>query len=649
MWPSDYRADDTNATALLNTNLWALQTTRVQTLVSTTNFIPSFTLGGETVGPFTNSPYSWTNVYYTRIGDGSAAYYPGATNISTASYTNGTVLITNTTSAITVGGEFSFRANHIDMRTLDIKNNFDRRYEIYCPTQTAYMAANFPNNLDTNFFLDPLLLSTNLQLYKSERTNLVWIKQQLFETFSNYCDMGQADTGGLYGAYLESSNRWQYGNVQSCVGGTQDAYVAQWILTRPLDLPRISIESLARTNSLFPHTITTNILTNAPGYYYGIYTQETIAGATYTTLTYSSGWFDFTPYRAIGGILSNAMLPRVMTNSWTFDPWAIASTNGVTNALYTANGYNDDYTAQYVGNYDTNGVKTSACVTVFYEVTNAIFTGCVYSATNFSSLSVIITNDFIDDGYDWEDYGWRWIPFVFSNMQHLILNSHQTITNWIEVQANFNNCGVTNTCQADWSTNTTDTTDYGDYYYEFIGSADPSPVIYTAYGLVIDDGNGDDGFLYEKKAQAITIALPVSKLDNISSDIYLFTEIFDFNIELVAGGATWCAQIGDYPYPFSVSDAYATVLKSAGKYSTVDNRFGGYLESFPIDAGEFDWLALPDYTVLINTWDYDYDSVPWLDDPSGTYDRLKGWGIYNLIWDDGSGTDFSIKTVIRFD
>ena len=334
-------------------------------------------------------------------------------------------------------------------------------------------------------------------LYKEDRDNLTSFKDTILDSLSSYVNTNLMMTNENFNEYLSTPNGWHWATTGNITNDNQIEY--KWQLRdTPDSLPVMSKPVLLQMLTNLPREEVIEQEYSSPSIYgwevyeatgsqQWLYVQNSATNGLVTIRTnYYNTWFDYTPYRDLGGWadgLSHTTTGRhempfslvVVTNEAVTNSVSVFDTCGneyiisqiatnnasyeitveqVTNNLVYLNSFeysSDDYP------YVLDGLYTSFWDRGFwgereeeYNGTNYLFIGGmvpekgpyekntvsvhrvensfgeVFSGTYFNSIvftnGFVCTNDFIAEGYNESDYGYKHIPSIVGELKYFALD-----------------------------------------------------------------------------------------------------------------------------------------------------------------------------------------------------------------------------------
>jgi hypothetical protein len=312
----------------------------------------------------TQKEYGWQTTYYYGIGTTDTNQDPEINTTNHMIQTTNAVYTLEIDEAIAYQ-EFAFPTIPIDQRLLDCAENMNRRLLLISGES-------------------PLAV----ELYRFERDFLVTLKQRISNIVGQFADPTKAVDGSFDEWFSKELPDGSY----------------------PSDFPRLTLDRLCEITPGLPYEIDAN--TNA-----------------------AKTWFDWTPSRMLGG---SPQTPGTTTNVWSFQPYLFQQPEMVSSGIMSA------VTSRFplidaggnVGHYAiqkpilSGDYKSLLGVSVEVFTTNDVL---VWSNVAFSAIDILAftnsaVNTNIAEGYGAQDYTFKPVQAILSNLVYQICDTHSTST-----------------------------------------------------------------------------------------------------------------------------------------------------------------------------------------------------------------------------
>lgn len=320
----------------------------------------------------TQTEYGWQTTYYYGIGTTDTNQEP---EINTTNYM---VQITNAVYTLEIDEaiayqEFAFPTIPIDQRLLDCAENMNRRLLLISGES-------------------PL----TVELYRFERDFLVALKQRISNIVGQFADPTKAVDGSFDDWFSKELPDGSF----------------------PSDFPRLTLDRLCEITPGLPYEIDEN--TNAV-----------------------KTWFDWTPSRMLGG---SPQTPGTTTNVWSFQPYLFQQPAMVSSGIMSA------VTSRFplidaggnVGHYAiqkhilSGDLKSLLGVSIEVFTTNdvLVWSNVAYSAIDVLAFTNSAVNTNIAEGYGAQDYTFKPVQAILSNLVFQICDSTAASTHVYGVEIN---------------------------------------------------------------------------------------------------------------------------------------------------------------------------------------------------------------------
>jgi hypothetical protein len=332
-----------------------------------------------------------------------------ATNTASSTYSwSGNTVTTELTSTISAENVTNLNLDVQWIWTYDTQQALRERWQMLNPTND--FVADAPDSLKPTVFGWKKNATYNTN--KDQRNNLVEFKSYINSILSSFVDINEANTNGNYDTFFETPSRFSDENKgwvwsDTSFDGTNDT----WVFTNmPSSLPVLTLQSFCENIAEFPHEVVSTVVTNTVDGWkignYSVYQTNTV----HTNTTYTKTWFDYTPYRDLGGWADGVSGVQTGTHRFTISMVVYA-----TNLVEIWDACGDSMYYDLTSNTNTNGVVTSVDLEIFDSQTNSLYSAAYTNATVYTN-TVVCTNSNIAAGFNEGDYGYSVMQGVISNL-----------------------------------------------------------------------------------------------------------------------------------------------------------------------------------------------------------------------------------------